>query len=246
MQTLHIFLEAAKLAIADRVEYTAIGDPPTTGLLSKAFASQRRAQITDRAQPRSERYVPGSGGGVGAGDPYAWMQTECTTHFDTIDDRGNSVGVTQSLGSAFGSGMVVPGTGLALNNFMRWFDMEPQSPNAIGPGKKNEMCMSPVQVFDDTGLRFLIGTPGSYGIMQTTPQMIMNVIDHRMSIQAAIEAPRVRSMDGLEVKAETRIDGDVLAELERRGHHLQLDDGDWTPGVGGGQGIYIDLSLIHI
>jgi gamma-glutamyltranspeptidase/glutathione hydrolase len=240
-QTLHTFLEAAKLAIADRVEYAAIAEPPTAGLLSKAYAAQRRAQISDRAQPRSERYVSaGSEAEVHAGDPYAWMKTECTTHFDAIDDSGNAVSVTQSLGSAFGSGMVVPGTGLALNNFMRWFDMEPESPNAIGPAKKNEMCMSPVQVFDDAGLRFLIGTPGSYGIMQTTPQMIMNIIDHRMSIQAAIEAPRVRSMDGLEVTAETRIDGDVLAELERRGHRLLLDGGDWTPGVGGGQGIYVD------
>jgi gamma-glutamyltranspeptidase/glutathione hydrolase len=136
--------------------------------------------------------------------------------------------------------MVVPGTGLALNNFMRWFDMNPQSPNAIAPAKKNEMCMSPVQVFDDAGLRFLIGTPGSYGIMQTTPQMIMNIIDHRMNIQAAIEAPRVRSTQGLEVIAQTRIDGDVLAELEAKGHRLVLDGGDWTPAVGGGQGIYVD------
>lgn len=240
-QTLHTFLEAAKLAIADRVEYAAIAEPPTAGLLSKAYAAQRRAQISDRAQPRSERYVSaGSEAEVRAGDPYAWMKTECTTHFDAIDDSGNAVSVTQSLGSSFGSGMVVPGTGLALNNFMRWFDMEPESPNAIGPAKKNEMCMSPVQVFDDAGLRFLIGTPGSYGIMQTTPQMIMNIIDHRMSIQAAIEAPRVRSMDGLEVTAETRIDGDVLAELERRGHRLLLEGGDWTAGVGGGQGIYVD------
>ena len=240
-QTLHTFLEAAKLAIADRVEYAAISEPPTAGLLSKAYAAQRRALISDRAQFRSERYVPaGSDTEVGPGDPYAWMKTECTTHFDTIDDRGNAVGVTQSLGSSFGSGMVVPGTGLALNNFMRWFDMEPQSPNAIGPAKKNEMCMSPVQVFDDAGLRFLIGTPGSYGIMQTTPQMIMNVIDHRLNIQAAIEAPRVRSMDGLEVTAETRIDGEVLAQLESKGHRLVLEGGDWTPAVGGGQGIFVD------
>jgi gamma-glutamyltranspeptidase/glutathione hydrolase len=239
--TLHTFLEAAKLAIADRVEYAAIAEPPTAGLLSKAYATQRRALIGDRAQPRSETYVPtGSGSEVGPGDPYAWMKTECTTHFDAIDDRGNAVSVTQSLGSSFGSGMVVPGTGLALNNFMRWFDMNPQSPNAIAPAKKNEMCMSPVQVFDDAGLRFLIGTPGSYGIMQTTPQMIMNIIDHRMNIQAAIEAPRVRSTQGLEVIAETRIDGDVLAELEAKGHRLVLDGGDWTPAVGGGQGIYVD------
>ena len=57
--------------------------------------------------------------------------------------------------------MVVPGTGVALNNFMRWFDLAPQSPNVIGPAKKNEMCVSPAQVWDDAGLRLLIGTPGS-------------------------------------------------------------------------------------
>ena len=239
--TLHTFLEAAKLAVVDRTEYAAIDEPPTAGLLSKSYAAQRRALIGDRARPvGGERYVAArTDDEVHAGDPYAWLNTECTTHFDAIDESGNAVSVTQSLGSSFGSGMVVPGTGLALNNFVNWFDLEPTSPNAIGPSKKNEMCMSPVQVFDDAGLRFLIGTPGSYGILQTTPQMIMNVIDHRMHIQAAIEALRVRATAGQRVIAETRIDADVLAELERRGHQLDLD-GDWTAAVGGGQGIVVD------
>ncbi len=239
--TLHRFIETARLAIADRVDYTAIQNPPTAGLLSKEFAAERRALITDRAQP---------GGGdiytatktqdeVVAGDPHAWMKTECTTHFDTADADGNAVAVTQSLGSGFGSAMVVPGTGICLNNFMRWFDREPNSPNAIGPAKKNENCMSPVQVWKDGQLRLLIGTPGSYGILQTTPQMIMNVIDHGMYLQAAIEAPRIKTSTGYAVDVESRIDSSVLAELEGMGHtfnHL----GDWSAGVGGGQGIMLD------
>jgi len=240
-QTLHLFVEAAKLAAADRIAYAAIPDPPLAGLLSKKYAAQRRSLIGDRACPgQAERFSPTrQEGEVEAGDPAAWMKSECTTHFDTVDAEGNAVAVTQSLGSGFGSAMVVPGTGVALNNFMRWFDREPDSPNAIGPAKKNEMCMSPTQVWDREGLRLLIGTPGSYGILQTTPQMILNFLDHGLNIQAAIEAPRVKATSGLAVDAETRISAEVLAELEQRGHRLNRI-GDWSHGVGGGQGIAVD------
>ena len=132
------------------------------------------------------------------------------------------MGVTQSLGAGFGSAVVIPGTGIALNNFLNWMDGDPQSPNVVGPGLKTEMCMSPVQVWDEQGLRFLIGTPGSYGILQTTPQMIMNVIDHDMNIQAAIEAARVKSTSpGKVVDVETRIGEDILHELTQMGHHAQ-------------------------
>jgi len=239
--TLHCFIEAAKLATADRAEFAAIPDPPTAGLLSKQYAAPRRALIGERASlSGGEVYTATKADGeVVAGDPYAWLETECTTHFDAVDGDGNAVAVTQSLGSAFGSTMVVPGTGIALNNFMRWFDREPQSPNAIGPSKKNEMCVSPTQVWDQAGLRLVIGTPGSYGILQTTPQMMMNIIDHGMNIQAAIEAPRLKSSRGFQVDAETRIDPLVLAELERRGHCISRL-GDWSPMVGGGQGIMVD------
>ncbi|NKB66039.1 MAG: gamma-glutamyltransferase [Candidatus Latescibacteria bacterium] len=241
--TLHRFIEADKLATADRAEYAAIDKPPTSGLLSKEYAAQRRALIGDKAQPTGGDLFTANKqeNEVVAGDPYAWLKSECTTHFDTIDDQGNAVAVTQSLGSGFGSAMVVPETGVALNNFMRWFDLEPTSPNAIGPGKKNEMCVSPAQVWDDNGLRLLIGTPGSYGILQTTPQMIMNVIDHQMNVQAAIEAPRVKLSGnaGYSIDAETRIAPEVLAELEAMGHRIN-PLGDWSAGVGGGQGIMVD------
>lgn len=239
--TLHRFIEAAKLAMADRIAYAAIADPPTQGLLSKEYAAERRALIGDEAQwTAGDRLAPGGPAGqVRAGDPRAWM-SECTTHFDAIDAEGNAVACTQSLGGGFGSSMVVPETGIALNNFMRWFDREPASPNVIGPAKKNEMCVSPAQVWDADGLRLLIGTPGSYGILQTTPQMIMNILDHQLNVQAAIEAPRVKTgSSGFVVDAENRIDPAVVAELERRGHQFNFL-GDWSTGVGGGQGIMVD------
>ena len=240
--TLHRFIEAAKLSQADRAEYAGIDNPPTAGLLSKEYAAQRRAEIGEQARPSGgERFTSVKiGDEVLAGDPRRWMLSECTTHFSAIDAAGNAVGVTQSLGAGFGSGVVIPGTGIALNNFLNWMDGDPQSPNVVGPGLKTEMCMSPVQVWDEQGLRFLIGTPGSYGILQTTPQMIMNVIDHDMNIQAAIEAARVKATTpGKVVDVETRIGEDVLHELTQMGHLLNRL-GPWNAGVGGGQGIMVD------
>ena len=99
--------------------------------------------------------------------------------------------------------------------------------------------MSPTQVWEGDSLRFLIGTPGSYGILQTTPQMIMNIIDHGMNIQAAIEAPRMTTGRGYSVNVEERIDAAVLTQLEGMGHEFN-PLGDWSAGVGGGQGIAID------
>ena len=239
--TLHTFLEAVKLSIADRAEFAAIENPPTTGLLSKEFAAARRKLIRDRAQLcGGDLYTANKmEDEVLAGDPYAHLLNECTTHFDTIDADGNAVACTQSLGSGFGSNMVIPGTGVCLNNFMNWFDLEPKSPNAIGPAKKNEMCLSPIQIWDDYGLRLLIGTPGSHGILQTTPQMIMNVLDHNMNLQSAIEAPRVKTVREFTIGAEDRIGDQVFAELELRGHKIERL-GDWTASVGGGQGIMVD------
>ena len=241
-ETLHRFIEAAKLATADRAEYAAIENPPLAGLLSTEYAAERRHSIQPNAQPTGgERFTATKmANEVVAGDPIRWMKNECTTHFDAIDADGNAVAVTQSLGSGFGSGMVVPDTGITLNNFMNWFDLEPSSPNAIGPCKKNEMCMSPVQIWKDGDLQMLIGTPGSYGILQTTPQMIMNVLDHGMNIQAAIEAPRLKTTSPeYLVHAESRIGRSVFDELESRGHQIE-DIGDWSMLVGGGQGIIVD------
>ena len=102
------------------------------------------------------------------------------------------------------------------------------------------MCMSPCQIWKDGKLFALIGTPGSHGILQTTLQMILNLIEHGMNIQAAIEAPRIRlSEPGTHVTMEGRIPAEVRDALTARGHEIQVLD-DWTAGVGGGQGIAVD------
>ncbi len=240
-QYLHLLIEAIKLASADRAEYTCASNPPITGLLSKGYAAAQRKRIGYcAAVGGGERYTKDKLlGEVLPGDPSEWIN-ECTTHFDVVDGEGNAVAVTQSLGSGFGSGVALGETGMFLNNFMNWFDLLPESPNVIAPHKKIEMCMSPCQVWKDGNLFAVIGTPGSHGILQTTAQMVLNLIEHGMNIQAAIEAPRVRvDRPGPDVSMEGRIPAEVRNELTARGHDVHVMP-DWTAGVGGGQGIAVD------
>jgi gamma-glutamyltranspeptidase / glutathione hydrolase len=238
---IHHLAEAMKLAVADRTAYTAISDSPVRELLSDAYIADRRKRIDpDRAgYSGGERFTSTKAQDEILPGSVESIKRECTTHMVTIDSFGNAVACTQSLGGFFGSGVVYGNTGITLNNISNWYDVDPASPNAIAPHKRIEMPMSPAQVWRDGRLFLMVGTPGSYGIMQTTPQMIMNVIDHGYSIQAAIEAPRFRTMTGYELPVESRIDPDVARELSRRGHLVQLLDA-WTPFVGGGQGILVD------
>jgi gamma-glutamyltranspeptidase / glutathione hydrolase len=164
---------------------------------------------------------------------------QSTTHFDAVDEQGNAVSATQTLGGGFGSGVVFGSTGLALNNFTYWMDMDPESPNAIGPHKRVEQCLAPAQVWKDDRLFMVIGTPGSFGIMETTPQMMLNILDHGFSIQAGIEAPRFRTANGTELLMEGRIPEEVRAQLRQWGHNLLMQD-NWTMMFGGGQGVMVD------
>jgi gamma-glutamyltranspeptidase/glutathione hydrolase len=126
-----------------------------------------------------------------------------------------------------------------LNNILKWMDRDPASPNAVRPGRKAGTMMSPTQVFRDGAFLLSIGTPGSYGILQTTGQMLLNVLEFGMNPQEAIEAPRVRVYRDRLVDAETRIAPDVRDGLARRGHDVN-DIGEWSWIVGGGQGIMRD------
>jgi gamma-glutamyltranspeptidase/glutathione hydrolase len=135
--------------------------------------------------------------------------------------------------------VVVPGTGILLNDFLYWFDLDADSPNVVGPHKKNEMCLSPGMIWKDDRVFACIGTPGSYGIMETTPQFMANMMDFGMSVQAAIEAPRVRPQSGKHIIVEGRIKPDVVEGLRNRGHLVeQLPD--FSMAFGGAQGIMID------
>jgi gamma-glutamyltranspeptidase/glutathione hydrolase len=239
--TIHYMAEAMKLAIADRIEWAGKLDAPFDGLFSPGYATARRASIDPcRARPiEGERYTrPLPEGAVRPGSP-ADFARENTTHFDVVDAAGNGVSVTQSLGSFFGSGVMGGDTGIMLNNFSHFFDLEPESANAIGPSIPRMTSMAPSIIYRDGKPFLLIGTPGAFGILQTTVQMISNVLDHGYSVQAAIEAPRFRVFAGSEIAMESRVREPVRAELARRGHQIRLLDA-WSPVVGGGQGIMID------
>ena len=238
---IHYLAEAMKLAVADRTTYAPDPAGPIAALLSKEYSAIRRALIDPQraAYSGGERFtaqkLPAE---VLPGSPASLLR-ESTTHLVAIDAAGNAVSCTQTLGAGFGSGVVHGNTGLVLNNFSHWFDNEPTSPNVIAPGKKVEMCLAPSQIWRDGRPFLLVGTPGSFGIMQTTPQMMLNVIDHGYSIQAAIEAPRFRTMTGYDLAYETRIPDEIMRELVRRGH-TPTPIADWSMLFGGGQGIMVD------
>jgi gamma-glutamyltranspeptidase/glutathione hydrolase len=238
---LHHLVEAIKLASADRLAY-AYGDAtPIAGLLSKAYAAAQRARIDARraAVSEGERFHPVAlAGQIREGHP-AKFEHEQTTHFACADGEGTVVSVTQTLGSPFGSGFAVPGTGIVLNNILRWMDRHPESPNVLRPGRKAGTMMSPTQVFAGGDFRLSIGTPGSYGILQTQPQMLLNVLEFDLNVQEAIEAPRVRAYRDRLIDAEARVPDAVRAGLAARGHQVNVLD-DWSWVVGGGQGIARD------
>lgn len=245
---IHLVSEAVKLAVADRIRWA--GDPlfapvPLDRLLNESYLVERRRLIDFEHASRSEgerwrsTTLPGA---VVAGPSAKEAREGLTTHLSAVDKEGNVASITQSLGHGFGSGMVVPGTGVALNSFAYWCEIDPTcpTPNLIAPGKRWASCMAPVHVFgNDNRFWFSIATPGSYGILHTTLQMLLNVIDFGADPQAAIEAPRFRLWENTRMQVETRIPPDVLAELTRRGHQLE-PVGEYNYVVGGGQSVMID------
>jgi gamma-glutamyltranspeptidase/glutathione hydrolase len=239
---LHHFIEAVKVASADRVALgTAHGPLPLAGLLSPRYAAERRRLIdparagVSGGERWSAERLPGE---VLPGHP-ADFATEHTTHFAAADADGTVVTVTQTLGSPFGSGVMVPGTGMLLNNMLMWTDVDPESPSCLRGAATLETRMAPTQVFRDGSFRLSIGTPGSFGILQTTPQMLLNVLEFDLAIQEAIEAPRVRVYRDRLVDVEGRIGAETRAALAARGHEVNVIE-DWSWIVGGGQGILRD------
>jgi|YNPNPStandDraft_1061719.scaffolds.fasta_scaffold22874_2 gamma-glutamyltranspeptidase/glutathione hydrolase len=243
---IHLLAEAMKLAVADRIAYGT--DPkftplPLEGLLSKEYAAERRKRINlHRAAPvEGERWnkTPPPGA-VAPGQPEL-CTPGMTTHFAVIDAAGNVVSVTQTLGSGFGCGCVVDGTGLALNNGIRWFETDPDcpTPNLIAPRKRLEMPMAPTQVYRDGRFWFSVSTPGSYGILQTTTQMLLNILEFGATLQQAIEAPRFKTLVGTQLGIEERLPVEVCEGLQARGHELVLLE-PWSIDVGGAQGVMQD------
>lgn len=242
---LHLLIEAVKIAATDRIAFA--GDPdlfdvPIAGLLSKEFAAERRKLINLKKANvvAGERWVKDApADAITAGKAREYFP-KGTTHFCVVDGEGNAVSITQTLGGGFGCGRVVPGTGIALNNGINWMEIDPacNTPNLVAGGKRAAWCLAPMQVFRDGQLRLAIGTPGSYGILHTTLQMFLNVIEFGANVQEAIEAPRVRVYGGTNVEAEERIPADVRDALTQKGHTIHLLPA-WSPIVGGGHGIMV-------
>ena len=247
--TIHRMIEATKLAITDRIRYA--GDPnrthvPVDALLSRRYAAGQRARIdvTGAAAVQGERFNPGGQEGALVAGNLDPAIPGSTTHLAVADREGNVVTLTQSLGAAFGSGIAIGDTGIFLNNVAHWFDAghEADLPNKIGPRRLVEWCPTPAQVFKDGKFYLSIGTPGGYGIAQTTAQMLMHLLDYGMNVQQAIEAPRFKVTIGRTVEMEERFSPEVRAELAARGHDvLALEP--WSRGVGGAQGIVVDQAV---
>lgn len=164
-----------------------------------------------------------------------------TTSVSIADSDGNMVCITQSLGSPWGSSVVIPETGVCMNNFLNWGDLNKASPNFMIGGKRWAMCLTPSISTRDGAPVLALGTPGSYGIMQTQTQALVHYVDYGLNLRQAIEGPRARLYDGRRVVLEDRVAPDVVEELRRRGHEIELP-GPFTMQCGGMQAVSRDPS----
>lgn len=178
--------EAMKMAFADRAKFMAdpifATDIPLKGLTSKEYAKFLADQI-DISNPKLE---------IPAGEP-GIFEHESTSHLSVIDAEGNAVALTQTINFFFGSGVVVPGVGIIMNNEMDDFATNPESPNAPEPGKTPLSSMSPTIMEKDGEVFMVLGSPGATRIFTAMAQIISNVIDFGMGMDEAIEAPRIHA-----------------------------------------------------
>jgi len=225
----HLYLEASRLAFADRNAYLA--DPefveaPVAGLLSKEYAARRRELINpDQASVHAL-----------AGDPYPFQHDVSvplrpnankllsegahTTHLTVSDKDGNIVSYTYTIESWGGSGIVVPGYGFLLNNEMTDFDFSGPAPNVPEAGKRPRSSMSPTLAFKDGKPAFSIGSPGGATIITTVLQTIFNYVDLGMSMPDALNAPRLSERNGMATDVEPGFLGSAQARaLEKTGQH---------------------------
>jgi gamma-glutamyltranspeptidase / glutathione hydrolase len=223
-QALHYFLEASKFSFADRNAYLGDADfvdVPLQGLLSQAFADERRALIGETAAqapvPPGDPW-PHDGG---AGTAVASTRTggETTTHLTVSDRWGNVVSYTYTIESTGGNGIVVPGWGFLLNNELTDFNFDSTThPNRVEGGKRPRSSMSPTIVLQEGEPVLAVGSPGGSMIITTVLQILVNYFDFDMSLLDAIAAPRASQRNTATVSAESGFIGTWGAPLEVRGH----------------------------
>lgn len=206
-ETMHLVLECLKIAAADRRAATAdpaFVDVPMARLISKDYAAKRRAEIR-----------PGIAGTFESG--VLSNESQNTTHVTIADGEGNIVTSTQTLNSLFGSRIMIPGTGIIPNNYMLLFDPHPGNALSLMPGKRITSGITALIGKKDGKPAFALGLPGAHRIPASAMQTVLNLIDHRMSLQEAVEAPRVFTQ-GQEAEIEKGFPEAVRATLAGYGH----------------------------
>lgn len=222
---IHTLTEAMRHAYMDR--NTFLGDPefvdnPTEKLLSKAYAEELRKEIKPNQATPSTQVQPGIG-------PHEKPET---THYSVVDEKGNAVSTTYTINGRFGSVVIPPGTGFFLNDEMddfttkvgekNLYGLVQGERNSIAPGKRPLSSMSPTIVTKDGKVFLVLGSPGGSRIISITLQTALNIIDHGMPPQEAVNAPRIHHQwlpD--EVYYEQRgVSKDTLALLDKMGYQM--------------------------
>lgn len=243
-ETVHLLAEVMKRAFADRAYY--LGDPdfvkvPMAELLDPSYLEQQRRSIT----PYKSSEIQGPGTLPGYESPQ-------TTHYSIIDKDGNMVAVTATINTNFGSGVVLPGWGLLLNNQMDDFSIQPGIPNfyglvgseanAIAAGKRPLSSMSPTIILKDGKPAGILGSPGGPRIITTVLQTFLNIVEFGMDVQEAVDYPRIHHQWKPDVIfVEPEIPADVLENLMAKGHQVYRS-GRWSSA----QCIWIDQDTGYI
>jgi gamma-glutamyltranspeptidase/glutathione hydrolase len=239
-RALHTMIEAKKLAYADMITYVA--DPgfakiPVSSMLSKDHAA-KRAQLIDPAKaacavkPSQFAGLTNSEGGE-------------TIYLSVIDREGNIVSLIQSLFSAFGSGLVPPGTGFMLQNRGALFTLETNHPNVLAPRKRPLHTIIPA--FMEKGdLKIGFGIMGGFNQAQAHAQFVSNIADHGMDIQEALEAGRFTkgTFSGCDVSIEALVPAEAIAELRAMGHDVRVVP-PRTGAFGWGQAVMSNGAGVH-
>jgi gamma-glutamyltranspeptidase / glutathione hydrolase len=265
-EALHLEIEAIEVSKADIYHYVA--DPkfthiPVEGLLSKAYAETRR-KLIDPSQasaypewgnpPQSTAELPFQffqRPGLHAFDDDYETERD-TTSFSIVDQYGNAVACTPTLGGGFGNGVVVGNTGLLLNNGVRLGSTSPYPDNVnyVRGGQIPLLNNSPTIILKDGKLAMVFGTPGGETIGQTEFEMLVNVLDFHLPVQQAVEAPRFalnarpnfyKPGAAISITIENRVPQATLEKLESWGHKFNVTS-NFTAAVGGMQAIVIDLA----
>jgi gamma-glutamyltranspeptidase/glutathione hydrolase len=229
-QSTHLMVEAMRYAYADRAHL--LGDPdfvkaPVAGLMSKRYAAALRAKIDRQHATPSDK--------IKAADP-AGFEGNNTTHFSVIDRFGNAVANTYTLNLSYGVGLIAEGTGVLLNNELDDFAAAPGAPNAFGligfdanapgPNKRPLSSMTPTIVLKNGKPLLVTGSPGGSRIITAVLQALLNVIDYRMTLGEAVQAPRVHHQwQPDETMVEAGVPDAMVQALKARGHKVTV----WPP-----------------